>query len=59
MDKSTFGDLEKIRIEILLEKIQVGIDELKGNPRQQWTPLKLERPLLETLARLLKEEDRK
>jgi hypothetical protein len=57
LNKDAYGDLEKIRIEILKEKIQAGIDEFNRNPAQQWTPLRIERPLLETLLRLVEREN--
>lgn len=52
----SFVDLEKVRLEILKEKIQCGIDELKSNRGQQWTQIGFERPLLETLLTLIEKE---
>ncbi|MGG0665534.1 hypothetical protein ABE042_15665 [Viridibacillus arvi] len=57
MKKDAFVDLEKVRFEILKQKTQAGIDELNKNPRQQWASLRLERPLLDTLLRLIENED--
>jgi hypothetical protein len=52
----TFADLEKIRIEILKKKIQDGIKELNNDPKKQWTSIRFERPLLETIERLTNKE---
>jgi hypothetical protein len=57
MGKESFADLEKIRLDILKEKIQNGIDEFKSNPGQQWTELRFEKPLLETLLTLIEKEE--
>lgn len=51
MGNDTFADLEKVRLDILKRKIQDGIDEIKANPGQQWSQLRFERPLLETLLK--------
>lgn len=53
MKKDTLVDLEKVRLEILKQKTQDGIDELNRNPKQQWTPLRLEKPILDTLLSLI------
>ena len=49
-------DLEQVRLEILNEKIQAGLNEFDKEPRTQWTPLRLEKPLLHTLLRLVEQE---
>jgi hypothetical protein len=54
-----FADFEKIRLEVLKSKIQAGLEEFKDDPRKQWTPLRLEKPLLETLLRLVENEERR
>lgn len=56
MKKELFADLEGIRIKILEEKIQKGIDGFDSNSGQQWAELRLEKPLLETLLNLIKKE---
>lgn len=52
----SFVDLEKVRLEILQKKIQSGINEFKKNPGQQWTAMRLERPLLEKLLEIVEKE---
>lgn len=54
--KDSFADLEKIRLEILQEKVQSGIFEFENEPKRQWTALRLEKPLLETLLILIEKE---
>jgi hypothetical protein len=56
VEKEAFVDLEKIRINILKEKIQNGIDEFKLNKGQQWTQIRFEKPLLETLLTLIEKD---
>lgn len=56
MEKSVYSDLEEVRLNILKQKIQDGLTELNNNPGQQWTPLRCEKPLLETLLRLVEKE---
>lgn len=56
-ENESFTDLEKIRLKIVKEKIQNGIDEFKLNTGQQWTELRLEKPLLETLLNLIEKEN--
>lgn len=56
MKKDVFADLEKVRLDILKRKLQGGIDEIKANPGQQWTQLRFEKPLLETLLNLIERE---
>lgn len=56
MGKDLFADLENIRMKILKEKIQNGINEFKTNTEQQWTQIRFERPLLETLLKLIEKE---
>lgn len=49
MEQNSFVDLEKVRLNILQNKIKVGLSEFECRPNIQWTSLKLEKPLLETL----------
>lgn len=51
-----FADLEKVRLDILKRKIQDGINTFKENSGQQWTQIRLEKPLLETLLNLIEKE---
>jgi hypothetical protein len=51
-----FADLERIRLEILKRKIEDGIAEFKENKGLQWTSVRLENPLLETLLNLIEKE---
>lgn len=51
-----FMNLEKVRLEILQEKIQTGISEFKKDTGIQWTALRFEKPLLETLLVLVENE---
>lgn len=51
-----FMNLEKVRLEILHEKIESGISEFKQNPAIQWTALRCEKTLLETLLNLVEKE---
>lgn len=55
MGNDTFADFEKLRLEILERKIQGGIDEIKANRGQQWTQIRFEKPLLETLLNLIEQ----
>ena len=50
-----FADLEKIRLDVIQEKIKEGLVELEADPRKQWTTLCLEKPLLNTLLALVEE----
>jgi hypothetical protein len=56
LENDKFVDLEKVRKEILKRKIQCGIDEIKSNRGQQWTQIRFEKPLLETLLNLIEKE---
>jgi len=56
MKGDVFMDLEKVRLEILQEKIQSGINEFKQNKGIQWTTLRCEKVLLETLLLLVEKE---
>lgn len=56
MEKDVFADLEKVRLDLLKSKIQEGLDTFNENPRQQWTPIRLSKPLLETLLKLIEKE---
>lgn len=56
LGNEAFADLEKIRLNILKDKIQNGIDEFKSNQGQQWTQIRFEKPLLETLLNLIEKE---
>lgn len=56
MEKDSFIDLEKVRLDILKMKIQYGIDEFNSNTGQQWTQVRFEKPLLETLLTLIEKE---
>ena len=51
-----FADLEKIRLDVLHEKIKEGLLEFEADPRKQWTTLCLEKPLLNTLIALVEEK---
>ncbi|MGG4266078.1 hypothetical protein [Peribacillus simplex] len=53
MEKESFVNLEKVRLEILQQKIQSGIREFKNYPARQWTELRFEETLLETLLGLI------
>lgn len=57
LEQSSFSDLDKVRLEILREKILNGMEELKDNPGQQWTQLRLEKPLLEFMLNLIELEN--
>lgn len=54
--KNDFADLEKVKLEILEEKIISGIIEFEMDPRKQWAELRLEKPLLDKLLSLVQEE---
>jgi hypothetical protein len=56
LKKESFSDLEKIRIDILQEKAQSGISDFKNAKGRQWTALRFEKPLLETMERITKKE---
>lgn len=56
MIKDSFVDLEKIRLEILQEKIKSGICQFENEPKRQWTALRFEKPLLKTLLTLIEKE---
>jgi hypothetical protein len=56
MKGDLYVDLEKVRLDILKRKIQDGIDSFNSNRGQQWTELRFEKPLLETLLRLIEKE---
>ncbi|MGE7091663.1 hypothetical protein ACQKII_09470 [Lysinibacillus sp. NPDC048646] len=56
MEKNSFADLEKVRLNILQNKIKEGLSEFEVRPSIQWTLLRLEKPLLETLLSLVKEK---
>jgi hypothetical protein len=58
LEKETFADLGKIRLEILKKKMQDGIKEFKDDPKKQWIPIRFEKPLLETLLDLIEKEER-
>jgi len=47
-------DLEKVRLEILEDKITDALKDFTKKPGIQWTTLKLEEVLLETLLELVK-----
>lgn len=53
--KKLFGDLEKIRLEIIREKLTEGYSEFELDNRMCWNSIKLEKPLFETLLRLVEE----
>jgi hypothetical protein len=55
LENDKFADLEKVRLHILERKIQLGLDTFKENTGQQWTSIRFEKPLLETLLNLIKE----
>lgn len=57
--RNSFADLEKVKLEILEEKIISGIIEFEMNPRQQRAALRLEKPLLDKLLSLVQEEYQK
>ncbi|KYG89011.1 hypothetical protein A0U40_13370 [[Bacillus] sp. KCTC 13219] len=57
VQKTSFTDLEKIRLDILNEKIKQGLEEFNQQLSIQWTALKLEKPLLETLSKILSENE--
>lgn len=55
--KDSFADLEKVRLNILKDKINEGLAEFKASPTIQWTPVRLEKPLLETLSKIISENE--
>ena len=55
MGEKLFGDLEKIRLEIIREKLTEGYSEFELDNRMYWNSIKLEKPLFETLLRLVEE----
>lgn len=57
LKKDVFVDLEKVRLDILKQKTQEGLNEFQIKPSRQWTPLRLEKPLLETLLDLIEKEE--
>lgn len=52
-EKKLFADLEKVRLDILQKKINAGFLEFENRPQIQWISLALEKPLLETLAKVI------
>lgn len=58
MKKESFVDLERIRLNILKEKIQNGIDVLNSNPGHQWAELHFERPLLDALLNIIEQAEK-
>ena len=56
MKGDMYADLEKVRLDILKRKIQDGIDKFNSNQGTQWTELRFEKPLLDTLLRLIEKE---
>lgn len=57
-DKEQFADLEQMKVDILKEKILSGLQEFKDNPKQQWTALRFEKPLLEKLLSSIEQAER-
>jgi hypothetical protein len=56
MKGDVYADLEKVRLDILKRKIQDGIDKFDSNRGMQWTELRFEKPLLDTLLKLIEKE---
>jgi NMD protein affecting ribosome stability and mRNA decay len=56
LEKESFADLEKVRIEVLQQKTQSGISDFENAQGRQWTALRVGKPLLETMGRLIKKE---
>lgn len=56
MASEQFADLSKIRLEMIKEKTEQGLEVFKKNPNVQWTNLRFEKPLLEELLNLVGEE---
>ena len=52
-----FADLERVKIDILKDKIQTGLVEFKHNERKQWTELRFEKPLLDKLLSLIEQAE--
>lgn len=56
MSESKFIDLEQIRLKILNEKLEKAMREFSTDSKIQWTSMRLEKPLLETLISLVNEK---
>ena len=52
-----FADLEKVRVKIIKEKIETGLKDFENRPGIQWTSLPLEKPLLESLLKIIQENE--
>ena len=51
-----YCDLDRLRTSILIERVELGLEELWNEPKKQWVDIRLERPLLEKLLLLLNDE---
>ncbi len=51
--KSSFADLDKVKLEELEEKIIAGIIEIEMDPRKQWAAPMMSKPLLEKALELV------
>ena len=49
-------DLNKIRLEIIKEKVESGLLDFEADNRRQWTSINLAKPLLETMLELVNKE---
>jgi len=56
LNKDTFIDLEKVRLECIQEKIEEGLQKFEGNHRKQWVDVRFSKPLLEALLDIVKKE---
>ena len=57
VEKHSFSGLERIRLNILQKKINSGLLEFEKRPQIQWTSLALEKPLLQTLSKIVSENE--
>ncbi|MDM8098679.1 hypothetical protein [Oceanobacillus oncorhynchi] len=53
-----FADLEQAKIDILKEKLYLGLQEFAENQGQQWTGLRFEKPLLTKLLSLIQQAEK-
>lgn len=56
MPECKFINLEQIRLKILNEKLEKAMKEFSTDSNIQWTSLRLEKPLMETLISLVNEK---